>query len=261
MAGSPNIPPPPPGYGYSSPQGGGYAPAVYRPYSGLAITAFVLSLLGCTSPIGFILGVVAVFSIGRDRRGRGLALAAIPISLAFMAGGGWVLLRAGGVVKDWMEIGAATESLLRDGGAGRTPDLVKLRELSTPEFAALLTDENVAAWLAAVQGEFGRFEATIVEFSGSAQSDDDVSLTETAIPARFEKGREDIVAVGRMRDWRVKLDGLSVGVHSLGKPSGKGPARSERSPRAGDETATEEAPDTETAPDDVEKASEDDGPP
>lgn len=48
----------------------------------MAIVAFVLSFLLVLAPVGMILGIVALFrSRGRRLRGRGLAIAAIPIGL------------------------------------------------------------------------------------------------------------------------------------------------------------------------------------
>ncbi len=55
------------------------------PWSAAAIAGFVVSLLGCTvigALVGLILGVVGIVrTAGGRRRGRGLAIAAIPISL------------------------------------------------------------------------------------------------------------------------------------------------------------------------------------
>lgn len=48
--------------------------------SGLAVTAFVLSLVPCVSPLGVLLGVVALLLIKKSHgalRGRGFALAAV----------------------------------------------------------------------------------------------------------------------------------------------------------------------------------------
>jgi hypothetical protein len=60
-------------------------PGPYVPWSGAAVAGFVLSWLGCTivgGVLGLILAIVALFDTGGGRRrGRGLAIAAIPISL------------------------------------------------------------------------------------------------------------------------------------------------------------------------------------
>lgn len=54
--------------------------------SGMAIAALVLALLGCTAPIGLILGIIAAVQIGNDPRrlsGSGLATAAIIVGAIF----------------------------------------------------------------------------------------------------------------------------------------------------------------------------------
>jgi hypothetical protein len=68
-AGQSMYPPPPPNRGTSV----------------LAIVGFILAF--CGGPLGFILSTVAIFQTGRDRKkGRGLAVAGVIISLVMMAG-------------------------------------------------------------------------------------------------------------------------------------------------------------------------------
>jgi hypothetical protein len=51
----------------------------------LAIVGFVLAF--CGGPLGFILSMVAIFQTGRNRKkGRGLAIAGVVISVVMMAG-------------------------------------------------------------------------------------------------------------------------------------------------------------------------------
>ena len=65
----------------------GVPPAFNEPvrWSAAAVAGFVLSLVGClivTAPLGLILGIVGIVTTrGGRRRGMGLAIAAIPISL------------------------------------------------------------------------------------------------------------------------------------------------------------------------------------
>ena len=73
-----------------SPQPAG--PSMYPPpppqnrgTSVLAVIGFIFSF--CGGPLGFILSLVAIFQTGRDRKkGRGLAVAGVVISLVMMAG-------------------------------------------------------------------------------------------------------------------------------------------------------------------------------
>jgi hypothetical protein len=51
----------------------------------LAIVGFILAF--CSGPVGFVLSLVAIFQTGRNRKkGRGLAVAGVIISLVIMAG-------------------------------------------------------------------------------------------------------------------------------------------------------------------------------
>lgn len=93
-----SYPPPPPGGGYSGggypgggsaggghPGGGSYPAGGFQPApstDGVSIAALVTSFLCCLAPIGVILGFIG---LGRtkdgQRKGRGLAIAAIPIGI------------------------------------------------------------------------------------------------------------------------------------------------------------------------------------
>jgi hypothetical protein len=91
-AGPPGYPPQQPGYppqqqpGYPPPQAGySQQPPPSRGTSVLAIVGFVLAF--CSGPLGFVLSLVAIFQTGRDRKkGRGLAIAGVIISLVITAG-------------------------------------------------------------------------------------------------------------------------------------------------------------------------------
>ena len=60
-------------------------PAPNRGTSVLAIVGFIFAF--CGGPLGFILSTIAIFQTGRDKKkGRGLAVAGVVISLVMMAG-------------------------------------------------------------------------------------------------------------------------------------------------------------------------------
>jgi hypothetical protein len=68
-----------------SPQAGYSPQPPNRGTSVLAIVGFILAF--CGGPLGFILSTVAIFQTGRNRKkGRGLAVAGVVISLVMMAG-------------------------------------------------------------------------------------------------------------------------------------------------------------------------------
>lgn len=79
-AGAPGTPPP-----YGPP--GVPAPQQMRGTSGLVITGFVLAFL--IAPVGFILSIIGTATSGvkHGRKGRGLAIAGIVVSVLVMAGG------------------------------------------------------------------------------------------------------------------------------------------------------------------------------
>ena len=53
--------------------------------NGMAITGFVLSLLGCTWPLGLVFSIIGMNQTGKDpsQGGRGLAIAGLVISIVF----------------------------------------------------------------------------------------------------------------------------------------------------------------------------------
>jgi hypothetical protein len=76
----------PPQYPYGQqPWPAAPAPQV-RPYNGLAIASFVTALLLISSPVGLVLGIVALVQLsrrereGRGQQGRGLAIAGVAVS-------------------------------------------------------------------------------------------------------------------------------------------------------------------------------------
>jgi hypothetical protein len=82
---------PPPGGGYPPspggyPSGDGYPPAEQQQrFSGLAIAGFILSFFG--GVVGFVLSLIAIFKTGKGKkRGRGLAVSGVIISVVVVAG-------------------------------------------------------------------------------------------------------------------------------------------------------------------------------
>lgn len=53
--------------------------------NGMAITGFVLSLLGCTWPLGLVFSIIGMSQTGKDpsQGGRGLAIAGLVISIVW----------------------------------------------------------------------------------------------------------------------------------------------------------------------------------
>lgn len=156
-------PPNPPGYAPN--QGTEFYPTIPSgppPWSALAITAFVCSLigfLGFTAVLGIILGIVGIIVTKQGvRRGRGLAIAAIPISVVTGSIGGLIVL---GIVS----LGQMTtttrqfEGVLAGSGADVSKKIDYIYAHATPDFQNKISRERLAEWLA----EMGRKHGKLVE--------------------------------------------------------------------------------------------------
>jgi hypothetical protein len=83
MGAYPGAPPPPPGH-HAGPMPGGPMPG-YRPFDPFAALALAFGIL--VAPLGFVFAIVSVIrTSGGRRRGRGLAIAGLVVSVLLMAG-------------------------------------------------------------------------------------------------------------------------------------------------------------------------------
>lgn len=164
-------PPPPPGPPYP-PVGthgpGGFVQRGPAPMSGVSVAAFVFSWLVClpvvNAVVGIILAIVGLVQT-RDgaRRGRGLAIAAIPISIVTGIGGAIVLAAfyfAGGLL---VQIGTFTMEL--DQAAGDPAAVARvIYDRCSADFTAAVSRERFEAWWVERVGPRGTFQT--VEASG-----------------------------------------------------------------------------------------------
>ena len=178
------------------------------PWSVSSIVGFVLSLLGCSAPLGFILGIVGIVrTSGGRRRGRGLAIAAIPISLvtgvlAFLVSVGLVLMGALGVIL------AEIPTLLSGDAEASKNAVFLLREAASDDFNASVSDEQLQAWLQQVAAKHGRL-VTIGSprpVPGSAGSNE-IGLD---VEGKFVNGRTSILIRLRKQGWRYAIEDLAV---------------------------------------------------
>ena len=147
-----------PGYSMSAPNDIYAASHVGPPrWSALAITAFVLSLigfLGFTAVLGIILGIagIAVTRCGR-RRGMGLAIAAIPISLITGAVGAFFVV---GIVS-FVRMGDMTKQVERVLSAPDDADkaIESIYASSTPSFQQEVGREELSNWLSEIRLKHG----------------------------------------------------------------------------------------------------------
>lgn len=145
-----------------SPDPGAYSDEFQGPprWSGLAVTAFVLSLLGfliVTAVLGFILGIAGIFVTGPGRRrGRGLAIAAIPISLvtgglaAAIAYGSVTFLR---MYETSRKATAAMSLSVEEVDKGAA----EILGLGSKSFQSAVSQEQMAGWLGQVRRKHGSF--------------------------------------------------------------------------------------------------------
>ncbi|MFQ5462331.1 MAG: hypothetical protein ACE5E5_06850 [Phycisphaerae bacterium] len=127
------------------------------PWSKAAVVGFGASFCGCTivgSLIGLILGIVGiVMTGGGTRRGRGLAIAAIPISLltgvvgAYMGLGIYAYSRMAHIVG---QIPAALNE------ADPAAAAAKLRKLASDDFKDQVSVSDLAAWVAGAREAHGK---------------------------------------------------------------------------------------------------------
>ncbi len=130
-------------------------------WSSAAVTGFVLSLLGCTGVAAIpalILGIVGIFKTrGGRRRGFGLAVAAVPISLVTL-----VLFLLGLAALQTFQSLSACTGLVAD--AWKAPEAASavpvVRGAFTEEFNAAVSDGELQAWLEQIRASHG----VLVEF-------------------------------------------------------------------------------------------------
>lgn len=148
-----------PGYSMSAPNDA-YATSQMGPprWSALAITAFVLSLigfLGFTAVLGVILGIAGIaVTRGGRRRGMGLAIAAIPISLVTGALGALFLV-TGVMVWRMSEMSKRIEPALSASTADVNKGADEIFAMGSPEFQSAAPNDRIETWLADVKQKHG----------------------------------------------------------------------------------------------------------
>jgi hypothetical protein len=178
------------------------------PWSVSSIVGFVLSLLGCSAPLGFILGIVGIVrTSGGQRRGRGLAIAAIPISLvtgavAFLLVLGIFLIGAGGVIIRQLPMLLSTDVEVSKNAVSF------LREVASDDFNASVSDEQLQAWLQQVAAKHGRL-VTIGRPSPvpSSAGTKEIGLD---VEGKFINGRTSILITLSKQGWRYAIEDMAV---------------------------------------------------
>jgi hypothetical protein len=216
--------PPPP----APPSGWPPAPPSQRAYSTSAIAAFVSSLLLCVpvlhAMVGFILSLVGIAATSRGaRRGRGLAVAALIISLltgAGEAGAGWIILSSATAIAG---VGGRLEALLEPGGGDPSSAWDSLSAVVTEDLRASVAAKELQAWRQQVKDRYGTF----VRLAEPPQDIDGYADTlRVTLLCRFTSGDVTVrlELVPALDGWRIvmPIDSAAVGEHAL-RGDGGGP--------------------------------------
>lgn len=158
--------------------------------SGLAVTALVCSLIFCcplTTILGVLLGLVAVVSIGGNpqRKGKGLAIAAILLGLVFTAAQAFVgfgAYKAFGVFRD------APAEALAPGFAG---DYATMRS-NFGSAGTQTSDAEAQAFIEELRSRYGTLQASEIEWAAYQQVQQPApGQTEITLPwiLVFDSGR------------------------------------------------------------------------
>jgi len=191
----------------------GVPPAIHRPppWSAAAISGFVLSLLGCvgiTAILGLILGIIGVVTTrGGRRRGLGLAVAAIPISL--VTGALSILLLMGVLLGISAGVLAARLPTVFEANSSQMDAAVfALREIGSDDFNATVSTEAIRSWLEQVAVKHGKLvEVGKPTPSGPTTSSDAKAFS---FEGKFVNGRANITIAFGLEDYRIKLHDMQV---------------------------------------------------
>jgi len=203
-------PPPPPSYGPSA----YYAASSYspKPWSATAVTAFILSFLGCIAvplPVALVLAVIGILQTSSgQRRGLGLAIAAIPISLvcglfSIVLLVGVVLALAATAVKQGLPA-ALTASTQNSSEAARV-----VYEYASQDFREAVSEDRLRVWFDDVLTQHGKptrikpADQPVVHASGTQ--------FDLQFQAEFVNGTVPLVVKFTMESiWRFAIDDIEI---------------------------------------------------
>jgi len=200
------IPPPPP------PQ-----PVRPPPWSPVAVIALVFSLLGCagiTAVVGLILGVVGIVQTrGGRRRGMGLAVAAIPLSLAT---GSLSLMMAWGIytARTVHQFSQTVKQSVARVGDDPQAAVQALRSLGTADFQRAAADDRLLGWLRSVRERHGTLTG-YERLKMEPERESDPPRLRADLTAKFVNGTANVRLSLRMEGLKVLLDDVAVDGVSL----------------------------------------------
>jgi len=144
-----------------------YGPASW---SAMAIVAFAFSFIFCIPVfplVGIILAVVGIIATSNgQRRGRGLAIAAIPISLVSFVVGGMLYGLIYVSYLQTMTIATATEALFQADSDELATATDAMLQLTTQDFQDSVSSEKLIGWVDGIQSKHGKLTSAQMATSG-----------------------------------------------------------------------------------------------
>ncbi len=132
------------------------------PLATTALIGFIASLVVCFPVfqiVGLILGIVGiVVTAGGKRRGRGLAIAAIPISLLVMAGQGLLIYFVVYFIHEMKQFPPPVEAAFRASSTRIPEAAADAYEWSSARFRQEVSPEQFAEWVAGIVQKHGQLQ-------------------------------------------------------------------------------------------------------
>lgn len=208
--------PPPPPTDYPAPEGYMAGPP---PMSKAAVTGFVFSLLVCLPGIHGLLGVIfgtlgVVNTAGGRMRGRGLAIAAIPLSVivgSMSSLGAYGMFVFGKFGMEMAMLGPKLEPVFVAASADPGPAVARLRGLASDSFNRAYSDDDLKAWLGKIAKDYGA-ATKIMPASGQPAPSTGQALT-MSYPATFvnkNSARVNVAFDASGESFSAKLVGIDV---------------------------------------------------
>jgi len=184
--------------------------SAYPPsWSGTAIAGFVLSLLGClvvTGFLGLVLGTVGIVQTrGGRRRGRGLAIAAVPISIVTIGLGlfvGYMSYK----MYDQMFVRFNGVASLLESNPSEAEINDALQKHCSQDFRDSVSPERMREWLESIHQDHG----TLVSKAEAPQPVQRTNQIALKFECKFVNGTAPIVIVYSKDSFELRVDDIEV---------------------------------------------------